>query len=221
VVEGVGRGADMKPRLVDVLRTLGAPEPRGRRIPAWWRGGDHHSVALNLERDLWHDHARGVGGGVVKLVQTVLACSRRDALYWLQLRFGWPPERRTTPAERKEYAQRREAAKYEAKKMLLWHMALLAELIRTKARTYNHYLERPSAETEQAWENACRHSFFVEKLTSAELVRAFQKARRRARVEVDQLIAAGREDELNAKRCTAQLVTLIALAAQKEARDAA
>jgi hypothetical protein len=76
--------------LETVWSALGGGELRGRRGRAFWRGGTHDSVALDLSRKLWFDHAAGEGGDVVALVQRVVGCDFRGAVAWLSDFAGAP-----------------------------------------------------------------------------------------------------------------------------------
>jgi hypothetical protein len=70
-------------RITAVWTALGSPPLRRNRGRAFWRGGDGLNVTLNDNKAVWHDHARGEGGGVLDLVCLVRNCSRQDALRWL------------------------------------------------------------------------------------------------------------------------------------------
>jgi hypothetical protein len=66
-----------------VYRALGGPKLRGKRGPAFWRGGTHFSVSLDPCKGLWCDHAAGEGGDVVALVRRVRECGFLEAAAWL------------------------------------------------------------------------------------------------------------------------------------------
>lgn len=198
----------MIPRLQDVWRTLGGPEPQGRRARAWWRDGDHLSVALDLDRNVWHDHARGVGGGVVKLVETVRGCSRRDAVEWLRQSLGWPESRLTTD-QRRDYARRRAHAEKIAERVLLWHAAVLRESELVKTAAYQNYLAHPNHETEKSFATAARRNYEIQQLRGAQLARAFQDAAKGG-TDFERFVALGRDNDMHAEFCTAFIVAMIA-----------
>lgn len=87
-------------RISDIVRALGGPEPKGGRCAAWYRGGDN-PTALSLDdgKGVWYDHARGIGGGELALIETVRDCDRSGAIDWLREYHGGavPPIRGTNP----------------------------------------------------------------------------------------------------------------------------
>jgi hypothetical protein len=70
-------------RIDQVWTALGGLPLRGNRGAAFWRGGRRLSVALDLRRGLWFDHAVGEGGDALALVRTVIGCDFRAAVVWL------------------------------------------------------------------------------------------------------------------------------------------
>jgi hypothetical protein len=90
--------------ICSVWGALGGSPLRGRRGRAFWRGGTHDSVALDLDRGLWFDHGAGEGGDAVALVQRVAGCDFREAVRWLADLTGAPEmsaraESRPAPGE--------------------------------------------------------------------------------------------------------------------------
>jgi hypothetical protein len=174
-------------------------------------------VALNFGRDVWHDHAHANGGGVVRLVETVHACSRPEALDWLRLKFGWP-EANWTPNERRDYAQRRSLAERLAERALLWRAPLLYQCQRAKSAAHAEYLEHPNHQTETAWSNAAQRLYFMENLNGAEFARAYRNAVERHSAIVEQLIAEAQRDQAHAEQCTAVVVAALAMKAVRDER---
>ena len=74
--------------ILDVVRALGGPEPKGKRIPAWWRNGDGLNVSINRDKNSFYDFAAGAGGGVLSLVMMVQGCDKKTALRWLEENAG-------------------------------------------------------------------------------------------------------------------------------------
>lgn len=101
----------------------------------WYRpGADGLSVALDDERGTWYDHRDSIGGGVLSLIRRVRGGGRRDALEWLGACLGLPlDQRELTPAERREYARLRRAARPVARAAWYWRRGRLAELAERKA----------------------------------------------------------------------------------------
>ena len=87
------------------LRLGGGPIRRGRAV-AWWRGGDGANITINSARNVWWDHARDGGGGVLALVSTVRGCDKRAALRWLCTE-GLIQDNVEPPHERRRLAERR------------------------------------------------------------------------------------------------------------------
>jgi len=200
------------PSLLLVWQALGGPEPRGRRGRAWWRGGEHLSVTLDPERGIWHDHVSGFGGGVVRLVETARACSRLEALDWLRLTFGWP-DTDWTREQRRDYGRRRACAEGLAERALLWRTALLRQCEQAKTAAYEQYIEYPNPQTEMAWSDAAKHSYFVGQLSGATLARVYRTALERNPAAVEQLIAESQEEMADSKRFAALVVATLAMEA--------
>jgi hypothetical protein len=73
-----------------VWAALGGAELRYGRGRAFWRDGDGWSVAIDVDKGVWFDHAGGTGGDLVELVRTVRQCSFREAAAWLATFAGIP-----------------------------------------------------------------------------------------------------------------------------------
>jgi hypothetical protein len=63
-------------------RLLGHPN-RAQSTNTQWRYGRKGSLAVDLEKNIWHDHEAGAGGGVLDLVCRENGGSRREAWDWL------------------------------------------------------------------------------------------------------------------------------------------
>ena len=121
----------------DVWQALGGGPLRYGRGVAWWRGDDGPNVALDDARDVWFDHARGQGGGVLDLIQSVLGCNRREALQWLADHQGVAlDDRPWTRSERQQYAQRRAKAQVVARGLAEWRRSVLRELRAERNRLF-------------------------------------------------------------------------------------
>jgi hypothetical protein len=105
----------------DVWLALGGPPLRGGRGPAFWRGSRDLNISVSTERNCWHDHARDQGGGILRLVETVLGIDRRAALAWCADLAGVRlDDRPYTDAERREWGRRRRAAEEQAASIEDW-----------------------------------------------------------------------------------------------------
>ena len=120
-------GALSSVRMGEVWDRLGGGELRTGRGRAFWRGGDGLNVALDLERRRWFDHAGGVGGGVLALVQMALGSDRRAALAWLHDE-GFLEARNYSVEERRAYSRRRAHTSVVAHDIEYWRAALAEEL---------------------------------------------------------------------------------------------
>lgn len=112
-----------------VWSALGGPPLRHGRGQAWWRDGDGHNVAVDEPRGVWHDHARGEGGGILDLIQRVLDSDRRVAVQWLADHLGVTLDREPmSPSERRQWARRRAWAEREADKLTAQWQAVIEDL---------------------------------------------------------------------------------------------
>lgn len=116
--------------LPQVWAALGGGEIRHQRGKAFWRGGDGWNVSLDFGRGLWHDHARGAGGGIIELVTLSLSRDKAGAIKWLAELAGVALAEWTSD-ERAEYARlaaRRRVAEAEARELVAWKDELLREI---------------------------------------------------------------------------------------------
>ena len=96
--------------IVPVLLALGAPEPKGNRLPAWFRNGDGLSISIDTKKNCWFDFVAGRGGGIIDLVMVARDCSKSEALRWLEQNAGLDSQRLThDERERRARAQRHAA----------------------------------------------------------------------------------------------------------------
>jgi len=121
-----------------VWAALGGPPLRHGRGQAWWRGGDGHNVSLHEGRGLWHDHAGGMGGGILDLIETALGCDRRAALKWLVAHLGTSLDKRPlSSGDRCDYAERRARAESVARELTAWRTAYLDSLRERRNRFWD------------------------------------------------------------------------------------
>lgn len=86
-------------KISEIYQALGGPRPRGRRGPAFWRGGDGLNVSMDDKRGVWHDFKTDEGGGVLALVQRVRGGNRADALRCVAELAGVPLDNTPVSAE--------------------------------------------------------------------------------------------------------------------------
>lgn len=112
--------------ILQVWTATGGAPLRGNRGRAFWRNGDGYNIAIDPTKGTWFDHASGTGGGILALVETAIGGDRRAALDWLAQNFGIVSGNSYTPAERAEFARRRQAAR-----------AVVERLIQRRDETFN------------------------------------------------------------------------------------
>jgi len=120
--------------ILSVWERLGGGQIRRLRARAFWRQGDGWSVSIEPIRGLWRDFAAGEGGGVLRLIETVLGLSRGEAWAWLEAE-GFIPAR--DPISRTEAIElRRERQEdFETRRLsLYWKRAKLSILETRKAQ---------------------------------------------------------------------------------------
>ena len=126
------RAADVldQASITDVWAALGGDDLRHGRGRAWWRDGDGYSIALDDTKGCWFDHARGTGGGMLSLIETVLGCERRVAIKWLadHQNVCLDDHRPLTHDEKRRYAQRRGHAESKAQNLTDWRRNTLRRL---------------------------------------------------------------------------------------------
>lgn len=126
-----------------VWKALGGGELRAKRGVAFWRdGASRLSVAIKPGENLWYDHAANEGGGVLKLVERVLGCPKRDAIRWLAGYYSFPLDQKPlTPAElRRVERERRDRQQLENyRQKLLAEARVRRDLyLRGYNRAYSH-----------------------------------------------------------------------------------
>ena len=117
------RPAATGPRIEDldilqVWTAAGGDPLRGNRGRAFWRNGDGFNIAIDQTKGTWFDHTSGTGGGILALVEIAIGLDRRAALDWLAQNFGISSGKSYTPAERREFARRRQAARAVAERLI-------------------------------------------------------------------------------------------------------
>jgi hypothetical protein len=205
----LGRALSSVP-IAEVWERLGGGEIRNGRGRAFHRDGDGFNVALDLERELWFDHAAGVGGGIVALVQTARNCDRRAALAWLHAE-GFLEDRPFSPEERRAYSRCRVAASVVARDVEHWRAALAEELNARKLK----------AAEDSGLEAVPPLCFVLECGPPEAVAREFFRYRRANPDEAAVLIKAGRARWEESQRLAAVLVVVLARVAGSEAPHAA
>jgi len=118
--EGIASHLVSSVRLESLWSCLGGGDLSGRgdnvRGKAFWRKGQHFSVALNLRNRTWYDHAEGQGGGLVHLVMIATGRTQPDAWKYLA-ELGGVPFAERSPAQRARYRRETEAARAESEKL--------------------------------------------------------------------------------------------------------
>ena len=117
------RPAATGPRIEDldilqVWTAAGGDPLRGNRGRAFRRNGDGFNIAIDQTKGTWFDHTSGTGGGILALVEIAIGLDRRAALDWLAQNFGISSGKSYTPAERREFARRRQAARAVAERLI-------------------------------------------------------------------------------------------------------
>ncbi len=183
----------------EVIRGLGGPDLRGRRLRAWWRDGSRDSVAVDVRRGLWHDHATGDGGDAVDLVRVVLGLSMAEALAWLEREGYRQPARRLTTREITEQRRRREVEERRRIDIADYRRALDGVLDRLK-------LSAVEAGNDHALERAASLQYRLSMTPAAVMTEMLATDDAR----VAWLIAQGREDRQHATEITRLVVDILA-----------
>lgn len=176
-------------QLLEVWRRLGGPEPRGDRVPAFWRGSRDCNVSLDPAHGRWFDFAQSRGGGVIALVMVVLDVGKRGALGWL-IREGLlePPKPRTA-AEKDAYSLQRQAEELLIADAEDWYDALTTELEVTKQALFVS-----GVTTKERLRAGCaaRELYFLESLDGEAILRLFTASRRDDAARTSALVMEGR-----------------------------
>ncbi len=188
--------------IIAAWERLGGGPLRGGRGIAWWRDGDSFNITVNPEKNVWFDHARGVGGGVLELVRTVLDCDKASAVRWL-CEEGFIEDSSASRTEVRKRAQREATLQLEAENIKWWRRGFVAKLEAAKA-------DAISRDDELALAISARELFLMETDGAAVV------ARYRKHLAVDpagaaRLIQSGRDDVKHAQAITARLVHLLAV----------
>ena len=194
--------------IVITWKALGGGPLKGRRGSAFWRNGDGLNVALFCEKNVFFDHASGIGGGPLALVMLVQGCDKEYALRWLERHCGLVPQDRLGDELRRD---RRVGKDEVAERVMRRHAALRRDLEHTKVATYRDYLAHPGKQTDRSWEQA-------QQLGSAALVAAHRNALKQDPDAVERLVKAAREDLALAELYTSLVVALLGVSALRGRR---
>ena len=199
---GIGSSSIASVPIVDVLERLGGGPLRHGRAVASWRGGDSLNVSIDCNRNVWFDHARGFGGGVLCLIEVVLGCDRPRAWRWL-CDEGFIPNAAKSSRERRQLAQNRAKVNAAVEEVQYWR----------RARTV--YLEHVKAEAVQQWKEAALADSAGElyrlQNDGEGVVALYRDHLQRDPEGTAALIEWARQDERDAERVTAAVVLLLAV----------
>lgn len=109
-----------------------------RRAVASWREGKNFSISLDDDKNVFHDHVTGDGGGVVAFVQLVRGCDKKQAVEWLA-NFAGVPLREQTATERRDWGRRMRASRREAESLVRWKAETLEDLRYHRGRLQRTY----------------------------------------------------------------------------------
>ena len=127
-------------RISRVWAALGGCPLHGQRGQAFWRSGDGFNVALDEDRGVWCDHARGEGGGILDLIQHARGSSRQDALCWLADFAGVRlQDRPWNDGESGKHARRLAIAEREACAVVAWRDGLVGVLEESRDAAFRAY----------------------------------------------------------------------------------
>jgi len=154
--------------IVDVWTRLGGKPLQGGRGAAFWRDSRDYNVAVDASKNVYYDHARNEGGGILHLVQTVLSAEKTEALLWLEHEAFIEPRKKFTPAEKAAWQEKRRKAEETAAVVNGYRAVNLAHLrlernnlyaSETKAcRIAQRMLSGDSRETEKRWKVVWDHA---------------------------------------------------------------
>ena len=100
--------------IIDVWSRLGGKPLQGGRGAAFWRDSRDYNVAVDASKNVYYDHARNEGGGILHLVQAVLSAEKTEALLWLEHEAFIEPRKKFTPAEKAAWREQRQKAEETA-----------------------------------------------------------------------------------------------------------
>jgi hypothetical protein len=199
--------------ITDVWHALAGGELRHGRGRAFWRNGDGFNVAIDSEGERWFDFVQSRGGGVLTLVETAMDCDRRAALSWLEAEGFIESRRLLSTDERRDFAQRRDAAAVLACDVVAWLRAWREQLEVAQERLFADFAtfgERRRAIL------AARTLHRLDTLDAAGLAREFIDQRRREPKMIARLVERGWALDSEARLVTARVVLLLAEAAPRE-----
>jgi hypothetical protein len=196
-------------RITDIWERLGGGPIRNGRAAAWWRDGGGPNVAIDSERGVWFDFARGAGGGVLDLVRTVRDCDKRAAVRWLCDQGLIEDDAYVPPEEGRRRAEERARLDALAENIGWWWRGRVSELERLKADALTRGDEATLA-------ISARELFCLQ--TDGAAVVAGYRAHAGADPDGNRrLIEWAREDDVHAQRLTAVVVLMLARARSSHA----
>ncbi len=87
---------------------------------------------------MWYDHARGMGGGILDLIETVLGYDRRAALAWLAHHLGASLDNHPLSSDdRRGYEEHRARAESVARELTEWRTGHLDSLRERRNRLWD------------------------------------------------------------------------------------
>lgn len=192
--------------IVDVWHRLGGGPIRRGRATAWWREGDAPNIAVDVERGVWFDHARGVGGGVLDLVRTVSDCNKSDAVRWLCSE-GFIQDHEASPDERRRAAAHCDALDAVAGDIEYWRQGRITNLECEKINAI--------ARDDEARLAASASELYRLQTDGAAVVEAYRNHLAQDPREARRLIQWGREDDRHAQVVAAAIVCMLAKAQER------
>jgi hypothetical protein len=207
---------------VEVAIYYAARVPDLRQRGMRWRGrcpihrGKNDNFSVDSQTGLWHCWSScGRGGDIIALEIELTGVSWRDAVEEIERIIGRALlDRPASRAQRRVFAEHRDAASAETERIMLWRDASILELNVQKIAA----VETGDDETlsRVAW--LCNT---LENGSPADVVREFIRHQANDPAKVEHLIAAGLERDIESKRIAAQVVLLLAHVVAKDSRDAA
>lgn len=125
--------------ILQVWTAAGGAPLRGNYGRAFWRNGDGYNVRLYPDTGTWRDFTTSTGGGILKLVELAIGGGKREALEWLAQNFGIATGGSYSPAERMEFARRRQAARAVAEQLIQRRNEAFNQIREAKRRKLEEY----------------------------------------------------------------------------------
>lgn len=122
--------------ILDVWRALGGEELRNGRGRAFWRDGDGLNVKVDSQHNRWFDFVFSEGGGILRLIEIALRCSKSAAIRWLADFSGVELDEETPERRRRRVETYRTASEISID-AALWSRALSVEIERLYSLSLN------------------------------------------------------------------------------------